>query len=462
MKSSLNKTAHHFSGMDRTTRLVFILFLLLCISTCLAAGSLALRFIKDNLPVFDFASMPLLGGKSQDDALDSLVEPWDGSQRVNILVMGLDNSQQRYDVVPHSDTMILVSVDPAGKTAAMLSIPRDLWVNISGFGYGRINEAYFNGEVYALPGGGPELARQTVQALIGVPIHYYTVIDFDAFVRFIDEIGGITVQPQDYVTVERRGGANRNVLQPGHTYTLDGELTLAYIRDRNTPGADVDRAHRQQEAILAVRSRLLKTSSLPQMIAKAPALYQEIASGIHTDMDLQQILQLGVLALQIDKDDIKKGVIGYDMTVATTTAGGAEVLEPIYSEIYRLRDELFATGAGDDMADADPQPSIDLKQVKKEAARIVILDGVGDGALAKQSADYLRAQGFKVVLVEDAGWRLAKTVMEVFDNKPHSAAYLVELMRVDASNIWNSSDPSAKLDIRITIGQDWALKNPLP
>ena len=154
----------------------------------------------------------------------------------NASYLGLDYNDWRAGDTPHSDTMILLSVDPITKTASMLSLPRDLWVNIPGFGYGRINEAYFNGEAYNLPGGGAELARQTVEQFIGVPVQYYAVIDFDAFIAFIDEIGGVVVQPDQYVKIEKFGGGQEETLEPGKMYTLDGGLALAYARERHTQG----------------------------------------------------------------------------------------------------------------------------------------------------------------------------------------------------------------------------------
>ena len=78
-------------------------------------------------------------------------------------------------------------------TAGMLSIPRDLWVSIPGFDYGKINTAYQLGEAFKLPGGGPGLAIDTVERLIGVPVQYYAQIDFSVFVSFIQEIHGIKI-----------------------------------------------------------------------------------------------------------------------------------------------------------------------------------------------------------------------------------------------------------------------------
>jgi hypothetical protein len=114
---------------------------------------------------------------------DLELPPWDGASRVNILVMGLDyRDWVAGEGAPRTDPMMLASVDPISKTAGLLSIPRDLWVNLPGFGIGRINTAYRFGETYELPGGG-RVAMKTVEGLLGLPIDYYALIDFSAFER---------------------------------------------------------------------------------------------------------------------------------------------------------------------------------------------------------------------------------------------------------------------------------------
>jgi anionic cell wall polymer biosynthesis LytR-Cps2A-Psr (LCP) family protein len=110
---------------------------------------------------------------------------------LSLLVMGLDyRDWSSGEGPPRTDTMILFTIDPVNLKAGMISIPRDLWVNIPGFDYGRINTAYMLAEGNNLPGGGPQLAADTVEAFLGVPVDYYAQIDFSAFIRFIDEIGG--------------------------------------------------------------------------------------------------------------------------------------------------------------------------------------------------------------------------------------------------------------------------------
>ncbi len=101
----------------------------------------------------------------------NLPPAWDGASRITVLIIGLDyRDYVANEGPPRSDTMMLLTIDPLTKTAGMLSIPRDMWVNIPGYGYGRINMAYFYGEGSKLPGGGPELARKTVEQFIGVPM----------------------------------------------------------------------------------------------------------------------------------------------------------------------------------------------------------------------------------------------------------------------------------------------------
>ena len=125
-----------------------------------------------------------------------LPPPWDGASRVNILVMGYDfeaNWDPNTRLCPcRSDTMIVFTIDPVTHTAGMISVPRDMWVNIPGFNsYNKINAALYLGDAYKIPGGGAELAMKTVENFLGIPIQYFALIDFTTFTRMIDTIGGV-------------------------------------------------------------------------------------------------------------------------------------------------------------------------------------------------------------------------------------------------------------------------------
>ncbi len=120
--------------------------------------------------------------------------PWNGTDRVTVLVMGIDQRSGDTDTAYRTDSMMLLTLDPVGLTAGMLSIPRDLYVEIPGFpDRDKITTANFKGDAYRLPGGGAQLAMDTVELNMGIRVDYYVRVNFTAFETFIDQIGGIDV-----------------------------------------------------------------------------------------------------------------------------------------------------------------------------------------------------------------------------------------------------------------------------
>jgi LCP family protein required for cell wall assembly len=204
----------------------------------------------------EVTSVPFADPELVDDA-----PSWNGVDRINILLLGLDfRDWQTGDGPPRTDTMMLVTIDPITETAGMLSIPRDLWVEIPGFEHNRINTAYFLGEANRLPGGGPGLAMATVENLIGVEVNYYALLEFQTFERMIDELGGVDVLVPERMKISPIGELSRWL--DAKPYHLDGAETLAYARARKTAGGDFDRAERQQQVVMAVRLIPLQPSWL--------------------------------------------------------------------------------------------------------------------------------------------------------------------------------------------------------
>jgi LCP family protein required for cell wall assembly len=378
---------------------------------------------------------------------------WDGSQRITILLMGLDyRDWLSGDGPPRTDSMMLVTIDPVTRTAGMLSIPRDLWVEIPGFEHNRINTAYFLGETYKLPGGGPALAMKTVENFIGVPIQYYVVIDFYAFEQMINEIGGIDVLVTERVKISPIGRTSY-YLEP-KAYHMDGRRALAYARARKTEGGDFDRAMRQQQVALAVRDRVLGFNMVPTLVTKAPALYQELAGGLHTNLTFDQMLRLGLLALDIPKENIKTGVIGPpNMVQFETLPDGSQVLRAIPDQIRLLRDDIFTTTGAISPSIPTNDP---VAAAKAENANISVLNGAGVEGLAGQTADYLRAQGLNVTTVGNAD-RLdyAKSIIIDYTGKPYTAKYLMDLMGLSESQILSQSNPDSGVDLAVILGADW-------
>jgi LCP family protein required for cell wall assembly len=267
--------------------------------------------------------------------------PWNGSERITILVLGLDyRDWVAGSGAPRSDSMMLVTLDPITMRAGMLSIPRDLWVDIPGFTHNRINAAYAFGEGYRVPGGGPALAMQTVESVVGVPINYYMVIDFATFEQMIDEIGGIDVLVTQRVKISPIGRLSHWL--EAKAYHLDGPDALAYARVRKGAGDDFGRAQRQQQVALAILDRVVGFDMLPTLVKKAPTLYQELSSGIRTNLSLEDMIALSWLAIRVNKDDIVNGVIAPPKMVGFyTRPDGASVLRPIPDQIRVLRDMIF-------------------------------------------------------------------------------------------------------------------------
>jgi LCP family protein required for cell wall assembly len=355
---------------------------------------------------------------------------------------------------------LLLTVDPINRTAGMLTIPRDLWVNIpGGFDYGRINTAYSLGESYELPGGGPGLAVDTVEELLGVPIDFYAQVDFGAFVRFIDEIYGVKINVPEKIKIDPLGDNNTKWLQPG-VQNLPGDLALAYVRARKTEGGDFDRAERQQQVVLAIRNQILRSKMLPLLISKAPTLYNELSSGINTNLTLDQAIRLAWLATQIPEENIKRGSIGAEqINFATSPDGGQEVLKPLSEKIRLLRDEIFTDTGAASPAAANMDPA---ELMQTEGARVAVLNGSYTPGIAARTTDYLKSLGVNVTQTDNAEKATPYTEITFYTGKPYTVKFLVELMSIDPIRIRHFYDPASPVDISVTLGDNWAQNNPMP
>jgi len=392
--------------------------------------------------------------------IEPTLTPWDGASRVTVLLLGLDYRDWESGTdYSRSDTMILLTLDPLTRTAGILSIPRDMWVAIPGFKHGKINTAYYLGDAYKLPGGGPGLAVKTVEQFLGVPINFYAQIDFGAFVRFIDEIGGVKINVPEPIKVDLLGDGYRTIkkLKPG-VQVLPGDIALAYARTRYTEGGDFDRAARQQQVILGIRDRILSFDMLPLLIQKREALYQEVSTGVHTNLSLDQAVQLAIMASQVPKENIKNGVIGKGYVLFGQSPDNLSILIPLADKIHTLRDEIFASSG----ALAPLTPGSDLERMLAEGARVSIVNQSRTAGLAERTAQFLGSQGVNVANVSEAPQNLATTTLIDHAGKPFSAKYLVDLIGIAPGKIIMDEVPGISGEIEILLGDDWARNNPMP
>lgn len=380
---------------------------------------------------------------------------WSGTERVNILLLGVDLRCDE-EGPTHSDTIIVATIDPVSQSAALLSLPRDLWVEIPDFGVNRINQAYFLGQAYELPGGGPALAVDTVEAFLGIPIDYYAAVDFNAFVEFVDMMGGIIVDVPERIEdpnyPDNCYGYDPFVIDAGKQ-RLDGTTALKYARTRATFGGDVDRATRQQQVIMAVREQATQLDTLPQLLLSAPQLWQSFQDNVATDLKLDEALQLANLVRTIPADRMRTRVLDYSYVYNDTTFDGQQVLVPLREEVRALRDELFAPPPV-------PTPVVEALPtvITVEEARVAVYNGTPTFGLAAETQDYLRRQNVTVTEIGNADSSTYSTTQIIdYGSHPGTVQYLVSLMNVPPLNVSTGSAPAGDYDVLVILGSDWKI-----
>ena len=243
----------------------FVLFMLFIFLAAAAAGAF-------------FAQSSLLD-RSKDDRKDELLVARD---KATFMIMGVD---ERTDDVGRSDTLMVVTIDPAKNEAALLSIPRDTRVAIPRRGYDKINAAY----AY----GGEELTQATVEDFLGIRIDHYIIINTHAFQKIVDAIGGIDIDVEKRMYYEDPWDDDGGLiidLRPGMQH-MDGKTAVTYERYRDEEG-DIGRVRRQQKFMKAC----VDAVTTPAIIPRLPGIISGVLDSVRTDLSLRQILEfLGTL-----------------------------------------------------------------------------------------------------------------------------------------------------------------------
>jgi polyisoprenyl-teichoic acid--peptidoglycan teichoic acid transferase len=198
---------------------------------------------------------------------------------LNVLVLGVDTRPDSQGMGSRTDTIMLVRVEPKSGDVKLLSVPRDLLVEVEPGERDKINAAYNF--------GGVEQTIDALQNYTGVPVDHYAVVDFEGFERVIDAMGGVRVDVGDGQFPEKwRMGQG--------VQRLNGHKALIYARYRGTPGADLDRMQRQRELVGALRSEALRwhtVKTLPQIMAV-------MSENVQTDLDVDGAVTLGQVLIR--------------------------------------------------------------------------------------------------------------------------------------------------------------------
>jgi LCP family protein required for cell wall assembly len=277
------------------------------------------------------------------DGSNIRLTPWDGRSRFTFVLAGLDRRPGERGLAYRTDSMMLISIDPVSQSIGVLSIPRDLYVQIPGYAsLQRVNTPMVFGETRQ-PGYGPTLLMQTIQLNFGIRVHDYVLVDFQAFIDLIDAIGGIQVTT-DYTINDRTFpdlayGYDPFYL-PAGTHQLNGYNALRFARTRHGD-SDIARAQRQQQTLMAIRDRVLNFGQLPNLIGQAPVIWQSLSNNVYTGLTFEQMIQLALYVKDIPAENIRMGVINFDYLIPYTTPDGASVLVPNRAALGTLMVEVF-------------------------------------------------------------------------------------------------------------------------
>ncbi len=269
--------------------------------------------------------------------------PASGS-RINILLIGLDSGAGRDHAL--TDSMMVVSVDPVGKTASMVSLPRDM-VNTPLAGGGtyapKLNSlmSYASAHPKDFPTGGLRTLEDTVGTLLGIPIHYYVVADLGSFVNLVDALGGINIDvARDLNDPTYHGyGVHMGWSVTAGPHHFNGSDALAYARIRHPVGeSDFTRQARQQSLLLALRRQLAS----PDLVLRLPSLIAAVGNKIETDLPRDQLPNLAAIASEIGPKSIFQLVIRIPLIKPETIAPYGSVQVPNLARIQAMSARLFS------------------------------------------------------------------------------------------------------------------------
>ncbi len=278
--------------------------------------------------------------------------------RINILLLGSDTDQKfgtstGGSTVYLAQTDIIVTIDPATKTVGMLSIPRDFYINIPGYGMGKLDEAFANG--YGLGQGGfagaVDLSRRTIQQDFGIPINYYAWVGLNGFVKVIDTVGGVDVDVTHPITDDTypddvgnttgdKFAYKRLYIAPGPQH-LTGTEALEYVRSRHADlVGDFGRSARQQQVLNSLKVKLSNSSIIGQL----PQLANDLNGFVKTDMSLTDALKVANFARALDTNKINRVILGPPYSVPMTLPSGESIVQPRCEQIIPVIAQMFALG----------------------------------------------------------------------------------------------------------------------
>lgn len=324
----------------------------------------------------------------------------EGDGRVNILLMG--KGGEAHEGGDLTDSMMIASIDPINNGVTLLSIPRDLWVKPDGLWPMKINAVYTSAKgqsLYKNPKdkvaaevAGEAAIEKVVEDYMGVPIHYYSTVDFTAFQDAVNAIGGIDVNiPEDYSDPTMLVGKKYFSLKKGPQH-LDGGIALAYARSRyGAQRGDFDRGEHQQTIMVGIKDKVLSLGTFSNPV-KVTGLLDTLGNRVKTNLSITNMMRLYDLSKKINSSSINHVDLADPKSAVVTTGnvGSQSVVLPVagidnYSAVINFVRSQLKDG-----------------YIIKENPSIIVLNGSGVSGAAQKRADELKSYGYNVTQVADA------------------------------------------------------------
>jgi len=385
--------------------------------------------------------------------------------RVNILLAGNSADDVGHDGAELTDSIMIISLNTKDNTAFMLSVPRDLWVDIPDYGHAKINEAYVDGEDEKFDQngyfpGGMGLLQQVIQENFGITLNYYGLVNYNAFRDMVNAVGGINFTVH---STDKRGLYDPSIDYTTHgplvkltngVHALNGQQALDLARARGDaygsygfPQSDFDRTTHQRQELLALRAKATSTGVLANPI-KVSSLLDAVGNNVKTDFSLGEARRLASLSKSIPGSSIQSvslnNVDGKNYLTSYTSPAGQSALIPAtslddFSDIQSLLNRLMSSNP-----------------VVRENPSVAVLNATETSGLASKALTSLKAKGFESAGIGDATADQPKTTIIdlTVGAKPASKKLLQKLYPGATVTTSNPYAASYDADFIVILGQD--------
>jgi len=437
---NLKKNEPAESGRPRWRKLKILFFIIIFFAVSSSIFSAGMMISGKSSSSW-IKNLPLIGPvKYLAESADKKLKG-EERDRINILLLGMGG--KNHDGGYLTDTIMVVSLKPSTKKVSMISIPRDLTVPVEGMGWRKINNINAFAEKQE-PGSGGVAASQAVNDILSIPIDYYFRVDFDGFIKIIDQLGGVNVYAEntldDYAyPVRGREDAYPYNSRFEHLHVekgwqqMDGELALKFARSRHGVGAegsDFARSRRQQKIIEATKDKIFSSYVLfrPKLVSD---IIDTLSEHLSTNLKLWEMVKLWDMFKDVKSGDIINKVLDNSpggLLVSAISPEGAFILTPKsgdFTEIQYMMENIFSDG-----------PAEKKTEIISEKAIVEVLNGTWINGLASKVSLDLEKLGFDVARVANSSRQNFDTTV-IFDltygEKANSIKVLKDKLKANVS-----------------------------